>query len=1044
MTGVAVSCQFNLNVICIAGPRKVNMKYFSRAFVGQTASLPSKQSFLAAFFGALLLCFSVGVTADDTDILFTDQSVAPNILFVLDISGSMGWNGASRKPDNSFYTRMEEMRSALGLLIDGMRNVNVGIMTFSNGVTLVDQVNNIENNRGDLKDTVDPLEDDNGGTQTVRALWEAKRYFSNELRDAPSPIAHECQENHIVLVSDGAPDGASRSVQNAVADAARVRRCARADVPKEYIDRRGNIARWNTTNNGNCGVELTSYLFDTDLSDGRNGVDGKNNLITHTIGFNYDHAWLPSLAAAGGGKGFTVDSAAGLQEAFDDIFDGLNSTFASPTVSTSSFNQSRHRDELFYSQFQPHGNVQWQGNVKKYRIVDGQLVDADEIPVLGDDGQILKTSRSLWAASDDGGSVSDGGFAALIPPYAQSACGGGGPCRYWYTDAGRTPAANGRITPLRVRSHQLGRVSPESLGLANRDNQGRNDLLSWMLHPNLSDHYVADALHNSPVLLSYWLEKNSDPQKRKEVLFSSTNMGMLHAIDADTGLELWSYSPAELLPNIKSYYENENQYGDGHVYGLDGSFTLHTTAIEDARYEYKVNKAWLYMTERRGGNRVYALDVTNGHRSRNPFSVMWKITGGTSGPFDTDSDGDNTNDRHAFADLAQTWSKPEMMSVRTGCPDGCEIQEVLMFGGGYNPDYDDVNLDYSTYETAAGRPATEHGNAVYMVNPETGKLLWSVGNGPHHTLNLPMNHSIPSTPVPVDTDLDGAIDVLFFVDIAGDVWRVDFKAAATGFDSLHLSGGKIASLSPAGQALRFFNPLGVSLSGTSYSTAHFYLVTGSGMRSSPTYFEPHKNRLYSIKDRWVHQAPYRKDVDGAKYSDYKYVTDPSGSDHKIITADADVLRDVSDAGSNTKLEYGFFKPFALGEKILQSVRIHRSRIFSNTYVPPDPNDTDNCSVPVGSTRLYITSLSDGSDLLPTGDDEVEGTSTDTYGTRYIDIGIGLISGGEIVDTGEGNAPYFIVDKEAFSVAELVAPDNSANSEVFRKFHRTGWVEQDVY
>jgi len=537
-----------------------------------------------------------------------------------------------------------------------------------------------------------------------------------------------------------------------------------------------------------------------------------------------------------------------------------------------------------------------------------------------------------------------------------------------------------------------------------------------------NNHYVADALHNSPIVASY--RTINQPETIEEILFSANNLGLLHAIDPDTGEELWSYIPEEHLDNIKAYFDNAES--EDHVYGLDGPFTLHTIPVLRDGYDFFAEDVWLYMTERRGGNRVYGLDVSNGlsdPESSDPFSVMWKITGGVVGPLEFDKDGDGRND---FADLAQSWSKPEVVNVTVGCPDNCERKDLLMFSGGYNADiYDDINLDYGALTV----PNDSHGNAVYFVDPETGELEWSVGNGAHHSLNLPMNHSVPSTPVPVDIDLNGSIDLMFFVDVGGDVWRVDLDSDAESTDELHLAGGKIAELSPAGQSLRFFNPIDVVISGTNFSTAFFSLVTGSGIRTSPLFEEPHLNRLYAIKDRWVARTPFRLDANGDEVFDYRYVTDVAGN-HSIISADDNVLQNVSDAGSTVSDNFGFFRTFEPGEKILQPTLVSNNLIFTSSYVPPADQGGINCNFDLGVTRLYITSLIDGENSIPPDP-----------GGEFIVIGEGILSGGQIIDTGHSGAPFFLIDKNVFTLKELTAPNES---DVFRRFRRTGWVELDEY
>ena len=948
---------------------------------------------------ALFLSCSCGAAADDTE-LFLSQGggVAPNVLFVLDTSGSMRREGASGA------SRIEEMQSALRQLINSVSGVNMGILRFSRDprIVLEQPIDDIETSRDDLLQAVDDL-DPRGGTETLDALFTARQYFAGNHREnsnlVPSPIALECQQNHIVLVTDGQPDDNPPVVSEVEAV---IGECADRTIENNEGD----------VNNGNCGEELADYLFTTDQSESV----ANSTVFTHTIGFNFDDPWLGDIASAGGGQNFNVTAPSALLDAFNSIFNSFSSTFAAPTVSVDSFNESRHSDEIYYSQFQPFTTVRWNGNVKKYRLLDGVLVDSREAPLLLADNSIDPNSQSLWADAADGAAVADGGFAARLPDFDK---------RNWFTDYNVGPGADGRITPFKLTTGNFNSLPPLDLGVATLPE--RNELLLWALGSDVenneddTNHFVADALHNSPVVLSYFAER--DGPTRQEVVFTADNLGVLHAIDVDTGTELWAYQPEEHLLNIKEYFNNEA--GD-HVYGLDGSFTLHSTRQETDLYDFLVDEAWLFMTERRGGNRMYGLDVTNGFRPNDPFNIMWKITGGTEGPLNQDTNGDGQFDSHAFRDLAQTWSKPELIPVRYGCPENCETKDLLMFGGGYNPDYDDVTLDYDTYT----RPADGHGNAVYLIDPETGELVWSVGNGAHHSLDLPIDHSVPSTPVIVDNDLDGAIDIMFFVDISGDVWRVDFDTTADNTDQLHLSGGKIAELSPAGESQRFYNPIDITRSSNNVSTSFFSLVTGSGIRARPLFEEPHNNRLYVIRDRFVFEPPTRRNpATGEVEPDYRYVTDNFGN-HNVITSDSDVLRDVNDEASTTTTEFGLFRTHAPGEKILQPTLLTLNRAFSVVYVPPETAG-NGCAFGIGETRLFITGLDDGANLIP-----------DSFNGPYILVGDGLLANGQLVDTGEGGAPYFLVDTTAIPLDELTAPDS--NSSVFRRFRRTGWVEQDEY
>ena len=70
--------------------------------------------------------------ADDTEVFFgqldRESDVYPNVLFVLDTSGSM----SSR--DGQSSSRMQRLQEAMVAIIDGSENVNIGLMSLNGGL----------------------------------------------------------------------------------------------------------------------------------------------------------------------------------------------------------------------------------------------------------------------------------------------------------------------------------------------------------------------------------------------------------------------------------------------------------------------------------------------------------------------------------------------------------------------------------------------------------------------------------------------------------------------------------------------------------------------------------------------------------------------------------------------------------------------------------------------------------------------------------------------------------------------------------------------
>lgn len=968
--------------------------------------LPVVQQFIVRLASPFCVAVSLAVTsagavADDMEIY--RGLAGPKILFVLDASGSMGFS------DSGYTgTRMDRMKIALSELLAGMKGVDVGVMEFSGNVTngsnlnveLLHPVADVEDNQLALQAAVQGMTA-GGGTPTVSALYEAAQYFRGAAPNLGShqgssifggstyqtPVTQECESGHIILLTDGIPRQADPNIVQKITPL--YGPCGTTPDP-----------------GGTCGAEFAEGIATTDQ---RSDLPGVNTLTTHAIGFNLESNWVTSVAAAGGGVYQDAASSQELLVAFESILNSvkLASAASAPSVSVNA-SETRHRDELYYSFFQPYRLPRWDGNVKKYRLLNGEVVDADDQPLLDANGEVSGTSESFWAQVvggvrvADGENVSDGGMAARQPVN-----------RKWYTDAGASPAADGKTTPYLVRNSNV--ISPAWLNAAS--NAERDSLVDWVRgidsvdadadsSTNDANHYVADGLHNSPVLVGYAAQESTG--LLKEAVFTANNMGVVHAVDAKTGDELWSYSPAELLPKIKEYVDN---ISTSHVYGLDGNLVVHSERKLVTSLDYELEKAWLYLTQRRGGQSVVALDISNALSTTDPFKVMWKIHGGVAG---TD-----------FRDLGQTWSTPQVIPVRYGCPTDCSLKNVLMFGGGYNPVYDDTSLTFPVTPAATG-----HGNAIYMVDAETGELLWSAGNGSHHSLDLPMNDSIPATPVPVDTNSDGAVDILFASDIAGKVWRIDLAAKPATADDIASSGGAIAELNGSGESLRFFNRLDAVVSGNTEGTAYFSLVLGSGMRSSPLHDEPGTNRLHVIKDPWVFSYPMSANIDpatGKRLPEYSYVLNSDNTRSPI--APGNLWQHGTTPGADS-LQYGFYKNFTeTGEKILQPTVTHSGQIFAVSYIPPDLAAQNTfCAYDTGFSRLHILDLYDGSNGLDS-----------SYGPHLI-VGSGIAPNGVMVDTGDGSGTDFVMGLKSEKVDDLLG---AGSTDRFRRFIRTGWLEKDA-
>jgi type IV pilus assembly protein PilY1 len=352
---------------------------------------------------------------------------------------------------------------------------------------------------------------------------------------------------------------------------------------------------------------------------------------------------------------------------------------------------------------------------------------------------------------------------------------------------------------------------------------------------------------------------------------------------------------------------------------------------------------------RRGGKAYYAMDVTNPEMPR----LMWTI--------------DNTGD---FSELGYTFSNPRVGLVNTGSGP----TPVIMFAGGY-----DMNKDS---RSGVGTNDSE-GNAIYVVNAETGSLIWKATGGPGGASSKEFQHpalvdSIPSALTVADTDGNGLTDRILVGDTGGNVWRADLEGSNTGDWKLSLlaslgrhSGGSAGK----GSDRRFFHR--PDLVQTKDEDGNFDAVLiGSGDRADPLDGGGiTTNYFYMIKDRGTN-------VGGGA---------DSGLDHTFL---GDVTSNcLQDGNCALDLTHGWkLQMETSGEKILATPLTMTGKVFFTSYMPQGGSKASACSPSEGQGRLYALSLQtaesvinyDTSDDMPS-DDDPEGDDPTSKSDRSVEL-----------------------------------------------------------
>lgn len=233
---------------------------------------------------------------------------------------------------------------------------------------------------------------------------------------------------------------------------------------------------------------------------------------------------------------------------------------------------------------------------------------------------------------------------------------------------------------------------------------------------------------------------------RQPIIYAGANDGMLHAFNADTGVEEFAYIPNalyEILPDLADPNYGHNFYVDGSPAVVDAFF-----ASDNAWHTVLVSGL------RAGGQGIFALDVTDpsdfSTETNAATKVLWEFT-------DKDD-----------VDLGYTFGQPSIVRLQNGV-------WAAVFSGGYNNTFDNDADASSTNDSTTGDAV------LYIVNIETGalikKLSTEVGSAEDPTGNNRPNGL--STPSVVDVDGDSIVDTIYAGDLFGNLWKIDISSNNT-------------------------------------------------------------------------------------------------------------------------------------------------------------------------------------------------------------------------------------------------------------------------
>jgi type IV pilus assembly protein PilY1 len=704
---------------------------------------------------------------------------------------------------------------------------------------------------------------------------------------------------------------------------------------------------------------VIEWLNDKDLADGSYGsvpnLNGEQNVTSYFIvDPRFINVTTTEYARAGGTNAPLAlsEDPQELIDSLTDIFNqiiSVSTTFVAASVPVNSFNRAEVIDNVYIALFQAEesGKPTWVGNIKKLRIAglaEGipTIVDARDDPAIAADGRIRFGALTHWTDAGalpdadvnageidgaDGRSVTRGAAGQKIPGYIAGFPGilnsDPGARQLFYNTAGSTNLAPFNADVATATALQV------PLGAADV-----NEALELMLYARGVDiddldgdgtqaearpWIYGDPLHSRPMPMNFGARGGYSDANPGIYIAVASNDGFMRFIrntttgGAESGEEAWAFMPQAVMDKQKIL--RTDAVGIKHPYLVDGSPVSY---IEDANENGTIDageKAYLFFGLRRGEKALYGMDVSD---PENP-KLLWP-------PIKKAGD---------FAELGYTFSTPRVIMTKAG---GTQ-RPALVFGGGY-----DLNKDL---RAGVGTDDTE-GNAIYVVDMETGALIWkAVGSGVAAAdtfIHPDLVDSIPSPVTVMDGNGNGRHDRLYVGDTGGNVWRADINGTDTSQWKLTLlarlgrhapsSGGKITDR-------RFFHRGDVVQTFVNDERVDVFVI-GSGDRPDPLDKGGDvDNWAYMIKD--FHTAVGGGVDSLLEHADLGDVTNTCLTDDSACTADLSSgwkLRMVED-----------------GEKILAKPIIIQNTVYFTSYLPTLGFDPTSCLPSEGGGRLYALALS---------------------------------------------------------------------------------------
>lgn len=740
------------------------------------------------------------------------SSVTPNVILMIDTSGSMGDCPAAASGWGC-TKKITSAKTVAKALIAANPTLRWGLFSFDGSTAEGAKLKaNIGSTTTALNTAINNLSA-TGATPLGEALYEVGRYWAGEASafskitgNYTSPIQYRCQKNFNIFISDGmstaddnnlpgskdctgydwngycsswaasanAKDSYGTWSSAGVATDLSFGICTNTTAVNANIScpskLEGSINTADTFNDNyspwvRSVRDVAAFLFDRDMKYKRAAADTdadgaswdnpkfpKQNVITYTVGFDIDNT--PSATGSDGPTVLAATATVGGGKYYAASDEGTLSTALTNAVNSIIASTSNAGGLATTSPYKVAGNKLFQpvfnpdGWYGELRCYDYASVTYDAI------GNILTGACSVPKAvlpAEASRQIYSSTWQAAAGQLSGTATSGTGAFAFTSTNA-----TLGLMTT--AQKNDLGSTDADRLKVITFLRGGT--VTGYRSRTQL----LGDIIDAQPVVVAAPSGSTSDTayatfvtnNASRSMVFIGANDGMMHAFSVSDMTELAAYVPAAVYPHLDELTKTDYGVSTGtpHVYHANG---------EVRQADLKLNGSWktvLVGGLGQGGQGFYALDATSASTlaASAASAVKWEW-----------------NDQHDN-EMGYSFGAPLIYNVRTSAT---EVAPAVILVNGYENDYDDTAVggqrkaENTTYCTRVVSGVTKACNtsALYVVNADTGKLIKKI--------------SIPgssngigglSSPAGVDYGQDGILDYVYAGDLSGRLWRFDLTS----------------------------------------------------------------------------------------------------------------------------------------------------------------------------------------------------------------------------------------------------------------------------